>query len=244
MNAQDYLLLQCARPRCQDDDLPEIAAALLRAQAAPEHAAWLRSTRAQDALWGTALRSIQPPSRLADALPTKKPVLLSRRGLLGWAAAAGVAVTAASAWLWRARSNGLQLADLMDAVADISAKGVTLSLMSMNKLAVAQWLDSRSLPRAQTLPGKLDEITRKGCHLYQIEGEAVSLECFVLPEGMRELHLFSVVSSALAEPPAPEAPPTIAPHTTGQTTATWSRDGLTHILCSRESAEATARILS
>jgi hypothetical protein len=242
MNLQNYLVLQCARPQCQDDNDPEVAAALVATQANPQDGAWLQSQREQDALWGYALRAIEPPKQLRAKLGVKTPTLLPRRSFLRWTAVAGVVTAGASALLWRWRQPHLSLSDLVDEVAGISARGIQLSLMSMEKAAVAAWLDGRSLPRAKALPEKLDAVSRKGCHVYQIQGQTVSLECFIIPEGMRELHLFSIISDALDEAPEELTRPVITTHRTGQTVATWSKSGTTHVLSSKESLSEVAAL--
>jgi hypothetical protein len=91
------------------------------------------------------------------------------------------------------------------------------------------------------LPDSLDVLPRKGCHLYDIDGRQVSLECFLLP-GMHELHLFTTAERGLRGAPGDDASRITS--VGGLTAGSWTRDGRTMILLSEESPATIAALLT
>ena len=86
----------------------------------------------------------------------------------------------------------------------------------------------------------LDELPRKGCHIYLIDGRKVSLECFLLPE-MRELHVFTTPASGFNDLP-PEGAEPIMKNIDGLTAALWQREGEVMVLLT-EQPEAAIRLV-
>jgi hypothetical protein len=260
-------LLRATRPSGQDDADPEVQAARAASDAATQTA--LDAERAGDAEFARALRSVEPPAELEARLLTamraaraqvdpppqlEAQVLaavrtartdelapVARRQWFAWAAAAGVAAIAGGAVWWQ-RERRLPMARLTARLTAIVHGGVTLSLMSMDRTAVAAWLRDTGAPRSAQLPPALENLGRKGCHLYDIEGRPVSLECFVLPS-MGVLHCFTTHTALLRDAPADGAAPTIVADA-GLTVATWSRGGHTIVLASEEAPHIVRALLA
>lgn len=259
MTEEQLQLLRAARPSGQDEHDADVAAARAAAAHDPETVARLEEERQIDLAMQESLRATEPPAgleasllaamrtaRAAAASPAPEPAApqfeivkrpasethtarISRRGWLAASAAAAASVALGSMWWWR-EYRAFSMKRLSAALADITKKGVTLSLMSMDKAAVVNWLVTNQAPRADALPEKLDALGRKGCHIYDIEGHRVSLECMLLP-GMVEIHLFATRSANLIDPPAPGAPAKVATFS-GRTLATWTRGAQTMLLFS------------
>jgi hypothetical protein len=124
----------------------------------------------------------------------------------------------------------------------ITRKGISLSVMSMDKAVVSDWLKSNNAPRLHVLPEKLDALGRKGCNLYNIGGRAVSLECFLLPE-MQQLHLYCTPSAGLVNPPAAGATAEFTKDG-DLTLAIWANRGQTLLLISHESVELVRPLIA
>lgn len=243
-------LLRAARPSGQDDDDAQIRAA--REAADPAQLAEIEEERAFDDAVARELRSNEPPpgfeeqliaamraSREKPPLAVVPPARITRRSWLGWAAAACVAGGAGTWWLTVGRATRFD--DLVAQLARISKDGVTLSLMSMDRLEVGIWLQKAGTPRTASLPDSLHDLPRKGCHLYDIEGRPISLECFLLP-GMRELHLFTTTTRGLRG--APEDHGSRIATVNGLTAGSWTRDGKTMILLSEETPATITGLLA
>lgn len=264
MNEEQLQLLRAARLSGQDEASAAVAAARAAAEE-PEIAALLEAERADDLALRAALQSVEPPAGLADSLFTamraarglaEPPAALresvltavrrpapaaTRRAWLGWGLAAAASVAAGGFWWWR-KAHAFTVEHLSDAIAALTKNGVTLSLMSMDPAVVSAWLVEKKAPRPDSLPAALDALPRKGCHVYDIEGRAVSLICLLLP-GMRELHLFSTPSSELSDPPAPGQPAILRRHA-GRTLAVWSRGATTHLMFADEPPAVIAPLLA
>lgn len=242
------------------DDLDLEIASLLRDH--PELARDFDANRRADQLASTAMAEIEIPDGLEDQLvnllrqtrsagnsgkaaaEAEAIVALPRRGVSrrSWmASAAAVALSAGGGyWFFRNRSRP-SFDDLLARLATISREGVTLSLMSMDRAEVSEWLVSRDAPRANQLPAGLDALPRKGCHVYQIDGREVSLECFLLPE-MRELHVFTTPAGDFRDLPSDGSEPLIKT-IDGLTAALWRREGEVMALLTEQPASAVRPVL-
>jgi len=165
----------------------------------------------------------------------------SRRQWFGAAAAAIAAVCAGGA-LWWQRQSRMPMAFLTARLTTIASEGVTLSLMSMDKQAIAAWLRTAGAPRSAHLFPKLDALGRKGCHLYDIDGHPVSLECLVLAN-MSVVHCFTTPSSGLRDAPPTSRPASVRTED-GFTVASWSHADQTIVLVSEESAAIVQALVS
>jgi hypothetical protein len=243
-------VLRAARPSGLDDDDAGIRAA--REAADPALLAEIGEEQAFHDAVARELRSNEPPPGFEDQLISAMraarepapmamvpPARVTRRSWIGWAAAASVA-GAAGAWWWTV-NRSTRFDDLVDRLAGISREGVTLTLMSMDRLEVGIWLRKAGAPRTASLPDSMHVLPRKGCHLYDIEGRPVSLECFLLP-GMRELHLFTTATRGLRG--APEEQGHRIASVGGLTAGSWTRDGKTMILLSEETPATITELLA
>lgn len=170
----------------------------------------------------------------------KNVVPISRRRWLGWSAGAAAAAAFGGIWVWR-RATTTPMANLTAALEAITAKGLELGLMSSDKAAIMGWLRERRAPRLGEFPVKLDNLERKGCQIYDIQGHSVSLECLLLP-GMRQLHLYSTDSSGLADSPASGVAAVVKSYD-DRTLATWSQADLTLWLFSQEKPDVIRELL-
>jgi hypothetical protein len=173
--------------------------------------------------------------------PTITHVEFTRRAWLLGSAAAGFAMLGGAYWMWR-NDHAFSMRRLTAKLASITNRGVTLSLMSMDTKEVTTWLRTHDAPRPHALPAKLHALGRKGCHIYDIESHAVSLECLLLPD-MKQLHLFSTYASDLTDAPA-EGEPAVVQTSHGRTLATWTQDGATVLLFSEEPHETISALLT
>ncbi len=180
----------------------------------------------------SVLSAVRPPTG------TNAPPGPSRRRFLGWGLATAASLTAAGLW-WRQR---LTFSTLKEEVAGIAGGPLSLAFMSMDKLAIAAWMQEHSAPHAGSLPASLDALPRKGCQLYTLRGQSVSLECFVLP-GMKFMHLFCTPSAGLVDPPAEGAAPEVSASAHGSV-ASWARGGQTVVIISRENPAAVQAMLA
>ncbi len=228
MNPNDYLLLDAARANGQDDTLPEVLAALEHISDDTAAQEWLAASRSYDAIIGQAIRSIEPPAALTLPAPRR----INRRQWLKYPLAAAAATVIGGGAYWRWLGQHISLEDLTAQVSTFTNTGVKLSLMSMDTNAVTTWLKDAKAPRALSLPERLDALQRKGCHIYDVSGHKVSLECFLLP-GMKELHLYTLRTNELRNPPRAGAATIMTDH--GLTIAAWRHDQHTSILLSHES---------
>lgn len=243
-------VLRAARPSGKDDDDAQIRAA--REAADPALLAEIAAERAFDDAVASDLRSNEPPTGFEEQLITamraarEKPPLtvvpparVTRRLWIGWAAAASIA-GGVGAWWWTA-GRATRFNDLVDHLARISKEGIKLTLMSMDRVEVGDWLSQAGAPRTASLPASLDVLPRKGCHLYDIDGRPVSLECFLLP-GMRQLHLFTTATRGLRG--APDDQGSRIATVNGLTAGSWTRDGTTMILLSEETPATITGLLA
>jgi hypothetical protein len=183
------------------------------------------------------IKAMQQAHRPAEP---SRPRKMNRRTWIAWgSAAAAASIAAGTTWWWR--TAAFSMARLRNELAGISQRGVELSLMSMDPQAVQDWLTSHQAPRPTVLPEALQALPRKGCHLYQIAGHPVSLECFLLP-GMRELHLFCTPSQYLLDPPKEHRAPNLR-QVKGLTMCCWSTGGQTVLLVGKESPETLSGLL-
>ena len=262
MTEEQLQLLRSLRPLGQDDHdagVPEARAAAEDAGVSIH----LDDERQTDIAMRTALGQIEPPAGLEDALrtamraargigeppvelresvlsavrhsQTPEPVAaarMNRRRWLGWGAGIAASLAVGGKWWWDTRAFTVR--KLSRELTAITRKGISLSLMSMDKVAVGNWLKSNNAPRIDLLPEKLDALGRKGCNLYDIAGHPVSLECFLLPD-MQQLHLYCTPSSGLVDPPTAGIPAEFT--SDGDLTlAIWATGEQTLLLVSRESA--------
>ncbi|MGL4399034.1 MAG: hypothetical protein ACRCXD_04125 [Luteolibacter sp.] len=267
MTEEQLQLLRSLRPQGQD----EHEAGVPEARAAAEDAGLtgrLDHERENDLVMRGALGQVEPPAGLENSLRiamraargigeppaelresvlsavrlprTAAPaVRQSRRRWLGWGVGIAASLAVGGKWWWD--TQAFTLRRLTGALTAITRQGITLDLMSMDKVAVGDWLAANKAPRLAALPAKLNELPRKGCHLYDVEGRPVSLECFLLPE-MQQLHLYTTPSAGLVNPPASRAGVVIS-QDGDLTLATWAAEDQTLLLVSHEAPELVRSLI-
>ena len=267
MTEEQLQLLRSLRPQGQD----EHEAGVPEARAAAEDAGLtvhLDDEHQTDLAMRGALGQIEPPAGLEDILriamrvargggeppaellesgisavrlpQSPLPVTRqSRRRWLGWGVGIAASFAVGGKWWWE--TQAFTLRRLTGELTAITRRGISLSLMSMDKEAVRDWLAKNDAPRLAVLPAKLNELPRKGCHLYEVEDRPVSLECFLLPE-MRQLHLYTTPSAGLMNPPAAGAGVAIT-RDRDLTLATWAQEGQTLLLISHETPELVRSLI-
>lgn len=270
MTEEQLQLLRSLRPLGQDDHEAGVPEARAAAESAGV-SIHLDDERQTDIALRAALAQIEPPADLEDAMRTamraargigEPPVELresvlsavrlpkapgsgsdprvTRRRWLGWGVGIAASLAVGGKWWWETKAFTLRR--LTGAVTAITRVGISLDLMSMDKVAVGEWLAANHAPRLAVLPVKLNELPRKGCHLYDVEGRPVSLECFLLPE-MQQLHLYTTPSAGLVNPPAAEAG-VIMTQDGDLTLATWAAEGQTLLLVSHEAPELVRALIA
>ena len=270
MTEEQLHLLRSLRPHGEDDHETGVPEARAAADAAgisvhleDEHGTDLAMRSALDQIepppgFEDALRIAmraargigEPPAELRDSILTavqlpQGPQPLahprwSRRRWLGWGSGIAASLALGGKWWWE--NQAFSLARLSRELATITRKGISLSLMSNDKLAVSAWLTANNAPRPETLPVKLDGLGRKGCHLYQIDGHPVSLQCFLLPD-MKQLHLYCTPSSGLINPPHAGVPVALSKQA-DLTFAIWAQGQQTILLLSREPEDLIRSLIS
>lgn len=270
MTEEQLQLLRSLRPHGQDDDEPGVAEARAAAEKA-EISVHLDDERQTDLSMRATLGQIQPPAGLEDAIiksmraargigePTlalRESILeavrqpqgsdavsrakISRRYVLGWGAGIAASLAIGAKWWWDTQAFTLRKLTLE--LTAITRQGITLKLMSMDKVAVREWLQTSKAPHVKVLPEQLHALGRKGCSLYEIQGHPVSLECFLLPD-MRQLHLYTTPSSALVNPPPADA--SVRFTSDGDLTlAIWTAEDHTLLLVSHESPGLIRSLIS
>ena len=270
MTEEQLQLLRSLRPLGQDDHEAGVPEARAAAESAGV-SIHLDDERQTDIALRAALAQIEPPAGLEDAMRIamraargigEPPVELresvlsavrlqkttelisdprvSRRRWLGWGAGIAASLAVGGKWWWD--TQAFTVRKLTGELTAITRKGISLTLMSMDKVVVGDWLKSNNAPRIDVLPEKLDALGRKGCQLYDIDGHSVSLECFLLPD-MKQLHLYCTPSSGLVNPPSAGA---AAEFTSDGdlTLAIWAKGGQTLLLISHESAELVRTLIA
>ncbi len=115
----------------------------------------------------------------------------------GISAAAAAGVLGGMYWLFGDRP--VKVARIRQEIAKVLEAGVQLAVMTDDKTAITSWFKSKEAP-VSVLPHSLNSLPRKGCQIYKLAGHPVSMECLLLP-GMREVHIFSIASEHLVDPP-------------------------------------------
>jgi hypothetical protein len=270
MTEEQLQLLRSLRPQGQDEHesgVPEARAAAEHAGLTVH----LNDERENDLVMRGALGAVEPPAGLENSLriamraargigeppvelresvlsavrlpkatePVSDP-RMTRRRWLGWGAGIAASLAVGGKWWWD--TQAFTVRKLTRELTAITRNGISLSFMSMDKVAVKDWLESNNAPRLSVLPENLNALGRKGCHLYDIAGQPVSLECFLLPD-MRQLHLYTTPSSGLVNSPVAGAAAEF--QSDGDLSiAIWAKGDQTLLLVSHESADLIRSLIS
>ena len=252
MNTEEAtLILQCRRPRGQDDHDPAISDALSLISSDTAAVERLRREEAMDALIGERLRRVEPPADLRRKILVGAKVSRPR---LSWQRPAWMAVAAAAALAlafpmvlkyWPATRNGpivasLTLSDFRAATTQKLNTGHSNFKPMASFEEVRAHLDSHCRPGCcQAVPDGLCHCPggTVGCEIFEWEGRKVTLICFNAGKS-GTVHLFTVDASALEDRPGG---PNYKPENGWQTRA-WIENGQLMILAG-DQKQATAQDL-
>lgn len=239
-NEEAKLILQAYRPGGQDANDPRFREALEQAQRDPELARWFANEQALDLRISTKVKaSITPPAHLKSRLLAQqkivRPVAWWRQPALRFALAACLAllVTVAAVWFTSGRSEGFAKYRTTMAVF-VGNKLDRLDLMARDMAEVRRWLAQKESHGDLVLPAGLNGRPSLGCRLLDWNGHKVSLVCFEL-ENKQVVHLLVVDSSAFKYAPT-ESP--VFNQVGNVATASWSHDGKTYVIASKEASQA------
>lgn len=248
MNREEAKIILSAwrpgRDSAEGDALFQQALACIESD--PELAEWFAAHQADDDLMRQALRKIEPPAHLRDAILAEAKIVpmaspAARRMPLAWAYAAAAAVFLLAAVLFIPGGVPVQSASAMEtALAEIAEKhGHAFGSKEGNLDEVRAWLAANGGAADFTVPAGLKNRGAVGCEVATIEGAKVSILCFHLGD-QGTAHLYVVDRSLLSNPP-PQLNPAMK-KIGAYAMASWSEGGRSYFLAKRGD-EATLRRL-
>lgn len=238
-NEEAKLILQAYRPGGQDANDPRFREALEQAQRDPELARWFANEQALDSRISAKVKaSITPPAHLKSQLLAQRkivsPVAWWRQPVWQLAAAACVALLVTLGVLWFAPADQAQFAAYRNKMAEFADNKLDrLDLMSRDVAEVRRWLAQKESHGDLVLPAGLNGRPSLGCRLLDWKGHKVSLICFEL-ENKQVAHLLVVDSAAFKNAPT-ESP--VFNQVGNVATASWTRDGKTYVIASKEASQ-------
>jgi hypothetical protein len=238
-NEEARLILQAYRPGGQDASDPRFREALEQAQRDPELGRWFAKEQELDSRISTKVKaSLTPPPHLKSQLLAQRkivrPTVWWRQPFWQLAAAACVALLVTLGVLWFGPSGQTQFAAYRAEMAEFTEKKLDrLDLMSRDVAEVRRWLAQKESHGDLVLPAGLDGRPSLGCRLLEWKGHKVSLICFEL-ENKQVAHLLVVDSTAFKDAPT-ESP--VFNQVGNVATASWSRDGKTYVVASKEASQ-------
>jgi hypothetical protein len=238
-NEEAKLILQAYRPGGQDANDPRFREALDQAQRDPELARWFANEQALDSRISAKVKTaIKPPAHLKSQLLAQRKIV---RPVVWWkmpawqlAAAACLALLVTIGVLWFKPAGQAQFAAYRTSMAEFAGNKLDrLDLMSHDVAEVRRWLAQRESHGDLVLPAGLNGRPSLGCRLLDWKGHKVSLVCFEL--GNKQVaHLLVVDSAAFQDAPT-ESP--VFNQVGNVATASWSRDGKTYVVASKEASQ-------
>lgn len=248
MNEDPRLILSARRPSGEDDQEPEMAAALVDARNNRALADWAAKEADVDRKFADSLRTVQPPAGLRDRILTGARVSsrsggseggwFERRafGILRYSdlvaiAAIFVMLCVALAYNYFNQTPDERPWQLVAAAkaAEIEAGTVLIEHEDSQYASTAGWLGERAAPAMTTLPTGLKTSPLFGCSTMKWNGKPMSITCFSLGAG-KEAHLVCVDARNI--PDSLSAVP-IWTEVGGYTTAQWTDDGKAYMLMGR-----------
>jgi len=247
------LILNAYRSGGQDSDDPFFEEAFREVRHDPQLAEWFAGQLAFDQMVKRALSEVKSPDCLRDTIllnsrstdsrdhgtkPFRGPWW--RMGLLAAAASIALVATLSVRHHLGPESEPMSHLAFVNEIVDIWEKeGVSLGRMTSKIEESQDWLKARSYPHDFLVPLNLDKLTGVGCQTYIINGQKISLLCFLL-EKDRLVHLFVIDESGIKDPPG-EAPRILRGKST--ISATWASDGHIYLLRGVNMNEETLREL-
>jgi hypothetical protein len=235
-NEEAKLILQAYRPGGQDANDPRFGEALEQAQRDPELARWFANEQALETRISAKLKSaLATPAHLKSQLLAQqkiiRPTVRWQRPVVRLALAACLALLVTSAAVWLSSGRAAGFARYRSEMAEFAATKLDrLDLMSRDVAEVRRWLAQRESHGDLVLPAGLDGRPSLGCRLLDWQGHKVSLICFEL-KNRQVAHLLVVDSGAFNDAPT-DSP--LFSRLGEVATASWSRDGKTYVLASKE----------
>lgn len=215
MNEDPRLILSARRPGGDDDAEPEMIAALEAAKADSALVEWSEKQTAVDKTISRALRAVQPPAGLRDRIlagarvsrPAATDNWFERRafGILRnseFAAIAAVFLLLAVALVYNRFGEATdertwQLFATAKA-SEIEGGKVQIEHQDWAFQSVIGWLQERSCPAPESLPGGLAKLGLFGCSTMKWNGQKMSVVCFKLGAG-KEVHLVSIDAGSIPD---------------------------------------------
>jgi len=234
---QVKLILSAYRCGGQDSDDPLFEQAFKEVRHDPQLAEWFAGQLAFDQMVKHAISEVKSPEFLRDT------ILLNSRStsckghgtklfggpwwrvsLLAAAASIVLAVTLANLL---PDTEPMSHRSFVNEVVDLwEEEGVSLGKMTAEIKESQDWLKERSSPHDFIVPLNLEKLTGVGCQTYLINGQKISLLCFLL-EKDRLVHLFVIDESGIKDPPG------AVPQILGgknSISATWASGGHVYLL--------------
>jgi uncharacterized membrane protein YbaN (DUF454 family) len=222
--------LMLYRAGTQDENDPEMMAALREAARDPELHAWLNQQQAFNLVVRDRLRHLQPPSDfkqriLAHPASVRKIVWWKRPEFLAVAAIIVMLFCLVSYWV--TSKDQYRLADLRLRMAKYALTRYRMDIATNNMSVIRTYLTAKGGHGDYALPAGLGQLPGAGCALLSWQNQPVSLVCFQLsPKDL--VWLFVIDRTALSDPPPPS-------HTQFEPvgklmTATWTQGGKTYLL--------------
>jgi len=232
------------RDSAEGDALFEQALACMESD--PELAEWFAAQQADDDRVREALRGIEPPAHLREAILSEAKVVpmaspATRRMSLAWACVAAAAVFLVAAVVFFPRGGSVEAVALQSALVGITEEHEHSFASKAGDLdEVRAWLAANGGAEGFTVPAGLKNHGAVGCEVTSVEGAKVSILCFHLGGG-RTAHLYVVDRSRLASPPAQGAP---AMSQIGDfAMASWSEGDRSYFLAQRGDEDSLRRLL-
>jgi len=245
---QARLILGAYRPGRDDAGDALFAEALAQMERDPALAEWFSDQNAADESMRSAMRSIQPPAHLREAILSSAKITPFPTARFSWSRPAWLAVAAAvviglgAGFFFSSGQGGKLPLAALDAeiprLTDAHKHAVESGAGDLDKIRA--WLAANGGAADFAVPGGLKSRGGVACEIASVRGQKVSILCFGLGGG-RTAHLYVVDRSQLSDPP-PVGTPEIRQQG-AYATASWSDGGHSYILAQRGDADSLRGLL-
>lgn len=246
-------ILMLCRQHAEDEQDPQVSAALALAERDQELAHWLELYRSRQAALRDKFRQIAVPEGLKEQIISEHAASLRRAPrhfqLLAAVTAALVALLilgGESGLIHRSRPADDTLTIFQQQMAGYALRGYAMDLLTNDEVQIRSYLEHQQSPADYTLTPPLKETAQSGCAVEGWLGTKVSMICFrtgkPLPPGSQsDLWLFVVDQKSVKGAPV-ETVPQIS-RLNRLVTATWVRDGKLYFLATEGSEPEIRRFL-
>ena len=242
-NREAKFILNAYRPGGQDASDPRFAEALEQARRDPVLERWFVDSIAFDTAMTEKLRAVAVPVDLRESIVAgvkiSRPLRWSNP-FIKWAiAAALISMAIFGSLIWQ-NTRAAHLAgwqnEALDVVSSLVRNESSFDAQSHNASELVAWLRANHAPAAQTLPQSLDKLQSLGCKTFSWNGTAVSVICFMRPDGGL-IHLITMNT-----PAASGRTPRLVQRD-HWATATWREGDMTYMLALEGSPDQLRRYL-